>query len=171
MAREIIIRASIVSAELTRLASGMILNEFGGFFATEGAGGYTFADGRPEIAPAMAWHIGTAAKDSERFERVSAFARAYCEAGDQESIYLLDSDGAAYLVNADGRITPLMEPDAMPEPKPERTAADADKPPETLDARAVKIREIAESMVAADRRRGGGKYDAADVLTAAIHSA
>lgn len=107
MAKEIILRASIVSAELTRAASGMILNEFGGFYATEGAGGYTFADGRKETAPAMAWHIGTAAKDSERFEKVSAFARAYCEAGNQESIYFLDSDGASYLVKADGRINPL----------------------------------------------------------------
>lgn len=107
MAREIILRASIVSAELTRAASEYLLSEFGGFYATEGAGGYTFADGRKEFAPAMAWHIGTAAKDSERFARVSAFARLYCAAGNQESIYFLDSDGAAYLVAADGRINPL----------------------------------------------------------------
>jgi hypothetical protein len=107
MAKEIILRAATVSAELTRAASGMILNEFGGFYLTAGIGGYVFADGQTETAPAQAWHIGTAAKDSERLEKVSAFARAYCEAGVQESIYFLDSDGAAYLVMADGRINPL----------------------------------------------------------------
>jgi hypothetical protein len=107
MAREIILRASIVSDELTRAASEYLLNEFGRFYATEGAGGYMFADGRKEAAPAIAWHIGTAAKDSERFARVSAFARLYCSAGAQESIYFLDSDGAAYLVAADGRIAPI----------------------------------------------------------------
>ena len=107
MAREIVIRASIVSDELTRAASEMILESFGGFYATSGAGAYTFKDGRTEIALALAWHIGTAAKDSERFARVSAFARLYCAAGEQESIYFLDSDGAAYLVAADGRIAPV----------------------------------------------------------------
>ena len=111
MAKEIILRAAIVSDKLTRAASRMILNEFGGFYATEGAGGYTFADGQKEIVPSIAWHIGTAVKDSERFEKVSAFARAYCEAGNQESIYFLDSDGAAYLVDVGGRIAPLGVPE------------------------------------------------------------
>ncbi len=106
MTQEITIRASIVSDELTRAAADYILGAFGGFFATEGAGGYTFADGRTETAPAIAWQIGTAAKDSERFAAVSAFARLYCAAGAQESIYLLDG-GAAYLVFADGRISPI----------------------------------------------------------------
>ena len=107
MAREFILRASIVSADLTRAASAMILSEFSGFYVTEGAGGYTFEDGRKEPAPAMAWHVGTAAKDSERFAFVARFARLYCHAGNQESIYFLDSDGAAYLVFLDGRINPL----------------------------------------------------------------
>lgn len=120
MAREFILRASIVSADLTRAASAMILSEFSGFYATEGAGGYTFEDGRKETAPAMAWHIGTAAKDSERFAFVARFACFYCKAGfveiggiacmggNQESIYFLDSDGAVYLVFSDGRINPII---------------------------------------------------------------
>ena len=108
MAREIIIRASIVSDDLTRAASAYLLREFGGFYATGGAGGYTFADGRMETAQSIAWHIGTAAKDSERFARVSAFARLYCHAGAQESVYFLDSDGAAYLATADGRINSIV---------------------------------------------------------------
>ncbi len=108
MAREIILRASIVSDELTRAASAYLLSEFGGFYATGGAGGYTFADGRTETVQSIAWHVGTAAKDSERFARVSAFARLYCHAGAQESIYFLDADGAAYLADADGRIAPIV---------------------------------------------------------------
>ena len=107
MAKEIILRASTVSAELTRAASDYLLNAFGGFYVTEGMGGYTFADGQTEIAPAMAWHIGTTAKDSERFAAVSAFARLYCKAGEQENVYFLDSDGHAYLALADGGLAPL----------------------------------------------------------------
>jgi hypothetical protein len=107
MSREIVLRASIVSDELTRAASEYMLGAFGGFYATEGAGGYTFADGRTETARAISWHIGTAAKDSERLANVSAFAKLYCAAGKQESIYLLDADGLAYLVYSDGRIVPL----------------------------------------------------------------
>ena len=107
MAREIILRASIVSDDLTRAASTYLLEEFGGFYSTEGIGGYTFADGSIGTTPAVSWYIGTAAKDSERLARVSAFARLYCGAGKQESVYFLDSDGAAYLVSAKGRIDPL----------------------------------------------------------------
>jgi hypothetical protein len=107
MAKEIILRASIVSDELTRAASAMIAGEFGGFYATQGAGAYRFADGRTETTRAIAWHIGTAAKDSARFEFVARFAAEYCKAGAQESVYFLDSDGAAYLAMASGRIAPL----------------------------------------------------------------
>ncbi len=107
MSREIVLRASIVSDDLTRAASDYLAGAFGGFYATEGAGAYTFADGRQETTRAMSWHIGTAAKDSERLGHVSAFARLYCEAGAQESVYFLDSDGAAYLAYSDGRIAPL----------------------------------------------------------------
>lgn len=105
--KEIIIRVGAVSAELTRAASAMILGEFGGFFVVEGFGAYTFQDGRTECAPSIAWHIGTAAKDSARFEFLSRFAMEYCKAGNQESVYMLDSDGAAYLAFASGKIEPL----------------------------------------------------------------
>lgn len=107
MAKEIIIRASSVSPELTGAACVYLLREFGGFFMAAGIGGYTFEDGRVETAPAISWHIGTGAKDSERLARVSEFAKYYCGAGEQESVYFLDSDGAAYLVFADGHFSPL----------------------------------------------------------------
>ena len=108
MSKEITIRASIFSDELTRAASLYLLGAFGGFYATEGDGGYKFMNGQTEMTRAVSWQIGTAAKDSERFAHVSAFARLYCSAGSQESIYFLDSDGAVYLVNANGRIDPIV---------------------------------------------------------------
>ncbi len=111
MAREFILRASIISDDLTRAACEMILSSFGGFYATEGAGGYTFQNSGgafSEIAPAISWHIGTAAKDSERFEFVSRFAATYCRAGNQESIYFLDIDGSACLVDSAGHFAPIV---------------------------------------------------------------
>ncbi len=105
--KEIIIRVGAVSAELTRAASAMILGEYSGYFLTEGFGGYTFADGRTKEESAISWHIGTNAKDSARLEFIYHFARAYCSAGNQESVYFQDSDGVPYLVFADGHITPI----------------------------------------------------------------
>lgn len=105
--QEIILRVATVSPELTRAASAMILGEYGGFFMAEGFGAYTFADGRTECAPSIAWHIGTTAKDSTRFKFLSRFAMEYCKAGNQESVYMADTDGAAYLAYASGKIEPL----------------------------------------------------------------
>ncbi len=109
MKTEIVIRAAAVSSELTRAASTMILNEFGGYFRADGFGGHIFADGRTiEIEEsAIAWHIGTAAKDSARFDFLARFARSYCNLGNQESVYMLDVDGTAYLADAGGNIRPL----------------------------------------------------------------
>jgi hypothetical protein len=107
MTREITIRVCVVSDELTRVASAMILKEFGGFFAVNGAGAYKLENGKTGIERVISWHIGTSAKDSTRFEFVSRFAVEYCKAGKQESIYFLDTDGLAYLAYAGGQIAPL----------------------------------------------------------------
>lgn len=107
MQREIIIRAAMVSPELTRTASAMILAEYGGYFRADGFGGYMYASGWTIEEPAIAWHIGTEAKDSERFAFLARFAIAYCKAGGQESVYMIDADGAAYLADASGEISPL----------------------------------------------------------------
>ena len=107
MAKEIVIRAAFVSDELTRAASAMILAEYGGYFRTEGQGGYTFADGAAEECRAIEWRIGTDSKDSARLDFLAQFAAEYCRAGDQESVYMVDSDGAVYLAFSTDRIVPL----------------------------------------------------------------
>ncbi len=104
---EVTIRAAFVSPELTRAASTMILNEFGGYFRADGFGGHSYADGRTTEESAIAWHIGTDAKDSARFDFLARFALSYCKLGKQESVYMLDVDGAAYLADAGGNIRPL----------------------------------------------------------------
>jgi len=108
MAREIIIRAAFVSPEATRAASNMIMQEFGGYFRVDGSGGYTFWGGHTKEQGAVSWHIGTSAKDSERFEFLARFAKDYCERGGQESVYMVDVDGAVYFAYADGAINPLV---------------------------------------------------------------
>lgn len=112
-AREIVIRAAFVSDELTRAASAMILAEYGGYFRADGFGGYTFADGRTIEESAIAWHIATAKTDYEILEFIIQFARQYCRAGAQESVYFLDSDGIAYLAEADGHIIVLSSESAV----------------------------------------------------------
>ncbi len=102
MTGEIVIRVAAVSPELTAAASAMIVQKFDGYYRTEGFGWYAFDE-----VPATEWHIATTAKDSERFEFMSAFAAAYCKAGNQESVYMLDIDGSAYLVQSSGRIDPV----------------------------------------------------------------
>ena len=109
MAKEIIIRAAFVSDELTRAASAMILAEYGGYFRAAGQGGYTFADGQAEECAAIEWRIGTDSKDSARLEFLARFAAEYCKAGDQESVYMADIDGAVYLAFGNDRIVPLEE--------------------------------------------------------------
>jgi len=108
MTKEIVIRVAAVSPELTAAASEMICRKFGGAFRTDGFGCRVLKSLQAVIeVPSVAWQIGTAAKDSERYEFISAFAAAYCKAGNQEAIYFLDSDGLAYSVLANGRIDPL----------------------------------------------------------------
>ena len=102
-AREIRISAAMVSPGLTRRASNLILNTFGGYFRSDGQGGYIFADGQTIEESATSWLIGTS-KDSATVRRfMAAFGVVYCGEGDQESVYFAD-DGHAYLVGKDGQI-------------------------------------------------------------------
>ena len=103
-AKEIVIRAGKFSDGLTRAASQMILDNFGGFFAVNGVGGFVEPNGESIIQDSISWHIGTIAKDSTRFEFLSSFAREYCRAGNQDSVYMRDIDGVSYLAFSDGKI-------------------------------------------------------------------
>lgn len=106
MGKEIKISAATVSPELTAAASGMIVSLFGGYFRVNGFGGYTFADGRTIEESATVWNIAAAESVNVR-RAVSWFARAYCKAGNQESVYFADESGLAYLADADGRLNAI----------------------------------------------------------------
>ncbi len=107
IAKEIIIRAASVSPELTRAASGYLLSEFGGYWRTDGFGGHTMADGSTIEESAIAWHIATAETGIKIRIMMAAFARLYCAAGKQESIYFRAANGEACLINARGQFIPL----------------------------------------------------------------
>jgi hypothetical protein len=97
-AKEITLRAAFVSDELTAAASSLILSVFGGYFKTEGQGGYTFSEfDATEEVPAIEWKIGTSKKDSELLDFVILFATEYCKAGAEESVYFIDTEGFVYL--------------------------------------------------------------------------
>lgn len=107
LAKEIVIRAASVSPELTRAASEYLLDWFSGYFRVDGFGGHTMADGSTIEESAIAWHIATADHRIDVLFKVSAFARLYCAAGNQESIYFATADGVAHIVTADGTVSPL----------------------------------------------------------------
>lgn len=107
MTKEILIRAATVSPELTRAASAMILEQFGGYFRTDGTGGYTFYDGQMIEEPSIEWRIRTTAKDLEIYTFFSQFAESYCHAGNQQSVYMEDAEGCAYLGYSNGAFTLL----------------------------------------------------------------
>lgn len=102
-AREIRIAAAIVSTGLTRRASSLILNTFGGYFRIDGQGGYTFADGQTIEESAISWLIGTSRDPAAVRRFMAAFGVVYCGEGNQESVYFTDG-GHAYLVGKDGHI-------------------------------------------------------------------
>lgn len=104
-AREIRISAAMVSPELTRRASSLILNTFGGYFRADGFGACTLADGHTIEESAISWFIATDKNSATVRRFMAAFAIIYCGEGKQESVYF--SDGQAYLVGADGQIRNL----------------------------------------------------------------
>lgn len=162
---------------------------YGGFTRFDARGGYIMADGTLAAESVYVFDIATAA-DAESVAQFAEMAAAEIRrAMAQESVYFRNIDGGVRILAAakpERKAAPVATMAAAGAPyrvrvsysppvapvapaKPERKAAD-DKPPETLAQRAAEIRTIAERMAAADARRGGGGFDAAEILATAADS-
>lgn len=108
MNREFSLRVSHVSDSVTAAARCQILGTFPGFFQIIGQGVYTFEDGTLAAEESVEFRVATSGVAWESvLTFVADFARSYCYAGRQETVYFLAPSGRAYLVNGAGQFLPL----------------------------------------------------------------
>lgn len=184
-----IVRPDIADALGKRLAA-----TYGGFTRTDAQGGYIMADGRLVCESVFVFDVATESDAESVFGFAAMAAAEIRRAMDQESVYFRNIDGRVHILAAEKpertaakagafipphiprvsvSFTPPLRADVSTaaKPRPERTAADADKPPESLASRARELRTIAQRMADADARRGGEyrerRPSAAAILTLA----